>query len=417
MHMLYGHRMPFRRNQLQLVSAISIIVMGCGNPQGDAHGYFLDPNSIDNARGHVRTLKDSFVFPYFGERIVEALIESGDIRQALEMAEEVDRHSRRASIFGKVAAAYARVGDLEEARSVADKLESYHRIEADREIARALAEAGYPEKALEAIKEHGSCASMSVVARIIQAYSEKGEIEHARTLLSSMEWSQDRVRGLLHVESALWKKGEATEARDTLSEALDLSLLLDDLEAKVTLVTKIARRIAVHGDTESGIDLLLSAATSARKINDPWSQAMAFSTISATANELGCEQTERAKFDTSVTTARGIERLSVRALSLTGIAEDRFAAGRHDEGRTLMTEALATVRAIGEREERTLVYSAMAQAHAHVGDLSTARTILLEARASARRIRDIHERAGDLATIELCRFQIRNQLLRNQFDQ
>ncbi|MCC5807739.1 MAG: tetratricopeptide repeat protein, partial [Opitutales bacterium] len=332
----------------------------------------------------------------------------------LAVAEEIDSRSFNPSALGKVAAAYTRAGDPEEGRSIVGKLEGHHRIRANREIAGALAKAGHPDEALEVLGEHGSSGPMSVLIQVVSAYVEKGEIERARAILPMMDWRSDRVSGLLHIESALRKKGEATIAREALDKALRSTLLIDDSAVKAALLMEIAKRMDAHGDSASGIELTRTAEKRAREVRDPWARAVAFSEISATAAEMGYEYAESESFVKALTTARGIERVTVRALALTNIADHRFAAGRHDEGHRLLSEALNLARSANEREERTQIFCTLAQVHAGVGDLKKARSVLREAQASARSIPDPNDRSNALADIELRRFRIGNQLRGDQ---
>ena len=154
--------------------------------------------------------------------VVFALANAGDIKQALEVAQQIESPRSKGSALGGIASALARAGEIKQALEVAQQIED--RI-----------------------------SKMIALGDITGALVEAGEIKQALELAQKIENPYLKVNVLRDIASALANEGDKAQALAILKQALEVAQALAKCEGSLilhgltSLSKKAAKALAKYG--------------------------------------------------------------------------------------------------------------------------------------------------------------------------
>ncbi|MYS92378.1 MULTISPECIES: tetratricopeptide repeat protein [Streptomyces] len=326
--------------------------------------------------------------------VAEVLAGAGRGTEALRVAHYITDPGPRASALATVAAALARRGQPEQARS------ALHQAE---ETVRTITSPGAQAVAL------GSIAPAMTAA---------GRTEEALRVAHSVPDPGPRASALATVAAALARTGQPDQARSALHQAEETVRTITQPERRVSQVVAVARVLTDADRAEDAVDVLREAVETARSITYPPSQGSALTNIAGAiaradrveealavaqsvtdrvskASALAVITNEIARtgqLEEALNLARSITDPSILPTALGEVARAMARAGRAEEG-------MEVARAITSPETRVRVLSAIAGVMAHSGRADQALAVFHEAEEETRSITNSTRRVLALSEV------------------
>ena len=188
-------------------------------------------------------------------RLVEAMVEDGQIDRAIQTTRNYDNSLLRANAFLGIAVGLLRNDQpdyagfvierafLESQDELSHNLLESKRREVQREMAQRFAELGLVDKAIEIAQRDYDweiASTLSSVSGILLHRQHHAGALRAALAIDNSEW-QTKIAALMRIENAFRTRGLNEDARDTLAEALWMANRVGDATERRTAWSRVAK--------------------------------------------------------------------------------------------------------------------------------------------------------------------------------
>ena len=306
--------------------------------------------------------------------VAKVLAGVGDLGQARLLAEQaktaassVTNPADRACLCAVLAEAMVRAGDVDQARLLAEQARAAVRSMDEVDI-------DFFEKEDQARAFFTDEEQAQAVTAAAETFAWAGDLDSAQAIARSVTDLPERAFTFAAVAEVLAAAGDLDQARQVAGQAeaaarSSPAYKSDDVEA----LTAVAAVLARVGDSDHARELALEAQAAARSraplADKGWILAAAAEALARIGD-----------LDQAEATARSLTEPSRQASVLAGIAEVLAGAGDLDQARRF---AQAAIRSVANAKGEVSALASVAKALAAAGDLAHARQIAEQARAAA----------------------------------
>jgi tetratricopeptide (TPR) repeat protein len=353
--------------------------------------------ALNAARGmENRAHRSSTLLAIAKELIRTGLVDNARnvLHEALDNVRAINGNTRNIAL-SEIAQSFANIRVADRAINITTKIRnSKLRIYTYYSIANSLAKLGLAEEALIAAHNLEDVDKQDMAfSTIAEVLVQNGAIEQSLDAARSIRSDDKRSHALCSIAGTCSNTG-------LFEQALIVATEIESDQHRANALSHILQGIVTSGLSHQAGQILTDSHQVALSITSPYHRSLALAKIGETLIEMGIEMIpHRQVLVTALSSTRDIENIYQRAEALSEISAIFTKGGVDQEARPVLIATLGAARRIGDNYQRAQALSSIADALAKFGLARKARETFDEARTTACNITNRDQRDQILTSI------------------